>query len=466
MMEMSSQVFSETRPLKVNQLISYSGLSVPLQALLIPLIVFLPPFYATEMGLGLATVGAVFFVARLWDALSDPIVGGLSDRTKSRFGPRRPWIFIGTPFLMGLTWLLLVPQFEITFISLSILIFVFYVFWTSVFIPYQSWGAEITPDYDERARVTAFREGGTVIGILLGMGVPLVLIDPVTAPLRDAIWPGGLPLDNSLGSLLRVMASTVIVLLPVAALAACLFAPAPDFASAQTIEWRQTMGVLTRNKMFLRLFVGYFSAQLGFLCFIATVQLFVTRGLMLDEFLLLVFLQHVVAIVTVPAWIWASNTFGKHRAYCATLGFMMTGFLGFLLIPTANLQAAIIVFMFHGVGASGKLILPSAIAADTVDYDTLQTGAREAGSHLALLNLANKVTFALSVGITYPLLALAGFDPNGENSPGTINALMAVTVVLPFIVMSIGLAVMWNFPLTKQRHAEIRAELAGRQVAD
>ncbi len=463
---MTSDPHIEARPLTVRELIAYSGLSIPLQALLVPLIVFLPPFYATEMGLSLTAVGAVFFVARLWDAISDPIIGGLSDRTKSRFGPRRPWIFIGTPFLMGLTWLLLVPQFEVNFVSLSVLIFTFYVFWTAVFIPYQSWGAEVTPDYDERARVTAFREGGTVIGILLGMGVPLLLLDPVTAPIRDVIWPDGLPLDNSLGSLLRVMASTVVILLPIMALMACTFAPAPDFASTQTIEWRQSLSVLKRNKTFQRLFIGYLSAQLGFLCFLATVQLFVTKGLMLQEFLLLVFLQHVVAIVTVPAWIWASGKIGKHRAYCASIGFMMAGFIGFLFIPTGNLQAAIIVFMFHGIGASGKLILPSAIAADTVDYDTLQTGTREAGSHLALLNLANKVTFALSVGITYPLLALAGFDPNGENSPATINALMAITVGLPFCVMAIGVAVMWNFPLTKERHAEIRAQLAERQAAE
>ncbi len=462
---MTSEPHSETRPLTVKELLAYGGLSIPLQALLIPLIVFLPPFYATEMGLSLTTVGAVFFVARLWDAISDPIIGGLSDRTKSRFGPRRPWIFVGTPFLMGLTWLLLVPQFEINFVSLSLLIFTFYVFWTAVFIPYQSWGAEITPDYDERSRVTAFREGATVIGIMLGMGMPLLLIDPITAPIRDVLWPGGLPLDNSLGSLMRVMASTVVILLPITAFMACRFAPAPDFASAQTIEWRQTLGVLQRNKTFQRLFIGYFSAQLGFSCFLATVQLFVTKGLMLEKFLLLVFLQHVVAIITVPAWIWASNTIGKHRAYCATLGFMIAGFLGFLLIPTGNLQAAMIVFMFHGIGASGKLILPSAIAADTVDYDTLQTGTREAGSHLALLNLANKVTFALSVGITYPLLALAGFDPNGENSPATINALMAITVGLPFVFMAIGFAIMWNFPLTRERHADIRAELSRRQVA-
>ncbi len=124
---MTSEPHSETRPLTVKELLAYGGLSIPLQALLIPLIVFLPPFYATEMGLSLTTVGAVFFVARLWDAISDPIIGGLSDRTKSRFGPRRPWIFVGTPFLMGLTWLLLVPQFEINFVSLSLLIFTFYV---------------------------------------------------------------------------------------------------------------------------------------------------------------------------------------------------------------------------------------------------------------------------------------------------------------------------------------------------
>jgi glycoside/pentoside/hexuronide:cation symporter, GPH family len=115
-----------------------------------------------------------------------------------------------------------------------------------------------------------------------------------------------------------------------------------------------------------------------------------------------------------------------------------------------------LVFLFNGLGSSGKLILPPALAADAVDYDTMKTGAKEAGTHLALLNLANKATFALSVGISFPLLAFAGFNPTGQNSPDAISALMIIGTILPAGAVAVGIVIMWNFPLSKKRYSTVR----------
>ncbi len=457
----TSKSFSTT------ELISYAGVATPMQALLIPLIVFLPPFYAGVMetggagalSSGLFTVGFVFALARTWDALSDPIVGALSDRTESKWGRRKPWIAIGTPFLMLLTWMLLVPGESIGMFRLGLLIFFFYVVWTVVYIPYQSWGAEISTNYDERGKIAAFREGAGVLGIIIGMGVPLLLIDPIAQPARDLLWPQGLPLDNSLASLLKIMAVTIIIMLPVTVFAACRFFPKEKNVQASMPSWTQTMGVLKRNIMFRRLFLGYFFAQFGWLIYLSVIQLYITKTLKIEEHLFLVFMQHLVAIVLVPGWVWFAKKFGKHRAYCSCLGVMMVGVIMLGLLEEQNLWAALFVFLFIGIGAGGKLVLPSAMAADTVDYDTLQTGHREAGTHLALLNLANKITFATSIGVVYPVLGLIGFSSTGENSPEVLNMVRIITISLPLTVMIIGVAIMWNFPLDRKRHAEIRAQL-------
>ena len=102
--------------------------------------------------------------------------------------------------------------------------------------------------------------------------------------------------------------------------------------------------------------------------------------------------------------------------------------------------------------------MPPAIAADTVDFDTMKTGSEEAGTHLALINFANKATYAISIGISFGLFALFGFDTQAgaQNTDDALLVLKLVATILPVLIMSLGLAVMWNFPLDRRKHAVIR----------
>ena len=145
------------------------------------LVVYLAPFYAAELGLDLAKIGFIFFFARLWDAAIDPLVGNLSDLSKTRFGRRKPWIICGLPLLMLSTFFLLQPPPAVTIGYLAIAVAVFYLAITIVQIPYLSWGVELSRDYIERIRVNGFREAGTMAGILLVAGIPLIFISPYTS---------------------------------------------------------------------------------------------------------------------------------------------------------------------------------------------------------------------------------------------------------------------------------------------
>lgn len=446
--------------LSSGRLIAYASLAVPLQALFNPMLIFLPTFYVSELGFGLAAVGALFFLVRAWDAFTDPLIGGASDRTTSRFGRRRPWILLGTPLLLLASYVVLLPAEGTSIFTLGLAIFVFYIFWTMVFIPYQAWGAEISLDHDERTRIAGFREAGTILGVLVGIGIPLLLIDPVALPLRTLVWPEGLGWEPSLSNVLLVIFVTVAVLFPITSLAACLFVPDRVVAKPARLTWKQTSAILFRNKPFLRLFIGYLIAQLGFLIFLSAVQMLITRGLQIQEFLFLIFCQHLVAIAAVPFWLFLAKKIGKHVAYCASLTAVAVGFLALHFVEPGALWMAVAVFMFNGLGSSGKLILPASLAADTIDYDTLLTGNREAGSHLALLNVANKICFAVSIGGTFGLLALSGFDPTSDaNSQSSINALMAIGTILPAGLLAAGVAILWSYPLTKKRHDIIRRRL-------
>lgn len=453
------------RPMPRGMLFAYGAPAVPLQVLLTPLLIFLPTFYATDLELGLATVGTLFLLARAWDAMTDPIIGALSDRTKSRLGRRKPWIIAGTPLLMITSYFVLVPAPDMTLATAVFLIGLLYVCWTMVFIPYQSWGAEIQSGYEERTRAAGFREGGAVLGVLVGIGIPLLLIDPIAEPVRNLIWPNGTGLDASLRSLHLVIFVTFIALLPIASAVSCFFVPDTMPKQLPRFSWKQTATILVRNKPFQRLFAGYFVAQLGFLAFLSAVQMLITRALEIEAFLFLIFLQNIVAVLAVPLWLRFANRFGKREAYCASLLIISVGFFALALVQPGDFAMAAAVFLFNGLGSSGKLVLPASIAADTVDYDTLKTGSRETGSHLALLNMANKATFAISIGVTFLALSVTGFDPaSSTNSEASIDGLLIIGTLVPALLVLSGMLIMWGYPLSKSRHSIIQKRLARRAL--
>lgn len=438
-------------------LIAYSAPAVPLQMALIPLILFLPPYYSGLLGAeALAAIGGIFFVARLWDAITDPLVGAFSDRTRLTLGRRRPWMLAGLIPMTVLAVMLLQPPADIGPLYLTVCLALFYVFWTMVQVPYIAWGAELSPDYQERARIATFREGaGTVLGVVLALGTPFIL------SLLGVIDPGGEG-GLDLGPILGVLAVALAILFPLTILTACFIVPEPA-ADPRPIDWRETISVVRRNKPFLRLLSAYFLVQCGFALFVSLVTFFIVAVLRLpgDLFLPLVFLQHVVGLIAAPFWMPVIARLGKHRAYCVIIAMLMIGLLALLLIPRESFVAALIAFGFVGLAVGAKFLLPPAIAADAIDYDTLKTGTAQAGAHMALLNLSNKLALAAPVGVVFPVLALTGFDPapGATNSEEALRALALLTTVPSMVVMGAGLAIMWRYPITAARHGTIRRRL-------
>ena len=472
-----SQTQNHAPALSAVSLGAYAGPAVPLAMVFVPLVVFLPPFYASELGLSLQAVGLIFLLARFWDAFTDPLIGGFSDRTTSRFGRRKPWMAVGAPLMMISGWFLLVPPEEISSSYLFVAIILFYIAWTMVQVPYLSWGSEVTDNYTERTRIASFREGGTLVGTVLVMGVPLILVDPNGAAVRGwllgAVGPADGPVTTwlndlltpdafSLGQILEIVATLMIVLLPLTILVAFKATPEhPGRFQSHTPSWADSLKLLTRNKPFARLLLGYFVIQAGFASFLAMVQFFVVFALQLPTaYLLLVFLQQFLAILTIPFWIRVTAKIGKHRAYCLSGIVIILGLALLLMIEPGNRTQAIWAFLFMGLFAASKIILPPAIAADTVDYDSLRTKSGQAGLYLALLNLTNKAALAVAIGVPYLLLASTGFDPqSSENSAQAIEGLRFMTTLFPMAIIAVGVMIMWRFPITQERHDVIARRL-------
>ena len=206
--------------------------------LMMMLIVYLAPFYSAHLGLDLATVGGIFFLARVWDAVIDPIVGNLSDLTRSRYGRRKPWIAAGTPILLVFVYLIFQPPAGIGTAYLAIVAIAFYAAITVVQIPYLSWGAELSRDYVQRIRINGYREAGTMLGIILVALIPLLF-------LRGT--------DPTVSDIVRVFTYVVLLLLPLTVIPALILAPKTEPIKTARLTLFKAMSALGVNKPFLRL---------------------------------------------------------------------------------------------------------------------------------------------------------------------------------------------------------------------
>ena len=160
--------------LKKTQLFFYSSVNFPLAVVGLPLVLFIPPLYG-ELGLSLASMGFILMLARLSDVFTDPLIGLLSDKTKISLGRRKPWILVGSPLLAISTYFLFIPPDQPDLIYFLLSIMGIYLAFTIIQIPFASWGAELSGEYNERSKITALREQFGYIGTIVAVSLPILL---------------------------------------------------------------------------------------------------------------------------------------------------------------------------------------------------------------------------------------------------------------------------------------------------
>ncbi len=433
----------------------YALPALPLAALTLPVYIFVPAYYA-ELGLSFTAIGAALLAVRLLDAVTDPAIGVFSDRLKTRWGRRRPWLIIGLPLTLIGVWMVFVPPAEPTVGYLLLWSAVMTLGWTAMILPYNAWGAELAEDYDGRTGITARREGFVVAGTLLATATPAVL---------DTLGIGGTAIA------LQAIAIGLLVLLPLTVALCLARVPEPRDRGTMRINLRDGLRALRENRPFTRLIAAFlingWANGLPASLFVLFVTHVLAEPQMVGPLLFLYFLSGVVAI---PGWLMLARRIEKHRAWVASMILACAVFVWVPLLGAGDVWLFAIVCVLSGFAVGADLVLPAAIQADVVDVDTAETGEQRTGLYFALWSLATKLSLALAAGLAFPLLDLAGFRgdvmPTGgdANTQGSLLALSMLYAGVPVILKLPALVLMWNFPLGRDLQEALRTRI-GRAAA-
>lgn len=433
------------------KLIAYSLPSIPMAAVGLPLLVHIPPFYVSQMGLSLELVGFLFMIARFWDVFTDPVLGILSDRFESKWGRRRHWMVASVPLLMISVWMLFWPPQGVTGLYMAFWLFALYAGWTLLTISHSSWGAELTADYHERNKVSGTREIAGVTGVIIVLVLPIFIDFFVEEDIE--------------AKRIQIMGLFMMVLLPIAIWIAVTRVGERPTPRPSHITFRTAVEALIGNKslriilaadILLGISFGMHSGTFLFLC---------THVLKLGNMSGVFLLCYVGSgIAFIPVVLKVSLKWDKHKTASILMLVGGASVIPILLLPPENVPLAMICFTTFGITSSSSSFIFRSMVADVADQDAVETGQQRTGLYYSVVSMTSKVGGAIAIWISYTLLAVIGFDATGGNTPAALTGLRFIYAGPT--VISCGLAFIFFrfYTLTEEAQIKNRRILEERTV--
>lgn len=404
-------------------------------------------YYIDILRLPHTWVGLAMTIYAVWNAINDPLAGQLSDRTRTHWGRRIPYILFGTLPLMLCFVALWVPPFRVDagqamllFVYFLLIINLFDTLWTVVVLNWTALFPEMLPDLKERAEVSAWRQVFSLIGLVIG-----VALFPMVQEMLGWGWTG-----------------VIFALIGGASLFVSLLGSFehPEFSREESLGFFVALRETFRNRSFryflaLNLFIQFvFELLLSTLPFYREYVLRV--GAMEETYLL-----GTVFLVSFPMlFLWNAITqrIGSRQALIISCLFFAVAVLPLLFV--ASLVPAIIVMAFAGVGLAGLLMLTDLLLADIVDEDELVTGVRREGMFFGINGFIIRFGIAMTSGIQTLVWGLTGYDPNLDiQMPAAVLGLRLLMSAVPVLAMALAIALTWLYPLHGERLMQVKAEV-------
>lgn len=431
-------------------LAAFAGPCLPLAALGLPLVVYLPEYYSNALGLPLAAVGAAFMGVRLLDILFDPFIGGVMDRTRSKWGRFRPWLAAGAPLLILATWMLFMAERGVGVGYLWFWLLVTYAGLSICVLAHTAWAAVLSSDYNQRSRIYSWWQAGNVVGMILVLVLP-----PILESMQGGSHAAGV----------QSMGWFIIVMLPLTIGTALARTPEPDApAERHRAGLREYAALLKRPTvqriLIADLLLGLAPGITGALFFFYFERVKDFDKAQAGILLLIYFLS---ALVAAPLWTRLARKIGKHKALTVAGVVYAAVQTGVVIMPAGNFAIAVPALILAGLPYSAGPFLLRSMLADVGDEERLASGADRTGLLYAILAGTAKLGYALAVGITFVALDTLGFNAQGGGDPAAgVMGLQLLFVIAPALLGLLAAWVCFGYPLDARRHAEIRDQLALR----
>ncbi|MEM1091656.1 MAG: MFS transporter [Pseudomonadota bacterium] len=442
-------------PLKRTVLAAYAAPAFSQALIHGPVGTVIQGIYGRDFGVALSSIAFALVVSRIFDAVTDPIIGYLSDRYRTRFGHRKPWLIVGSLIAVVACWNLYIPPEQVTAGYFLLWFLLAYFGWTVSEIPYRAWMADLTDDYQQRTRIAAWRTFARYLGFIAFYGIPLLPFFETTEFTAET---------------LKVTAVVAAIALPTTALIAAWIVPQGGaVVSAGRPNLRQVLPALLRNKPLLLFLATFATGGLATGTAFGLLFFFVDSHLELGGTLALLFVlgAHIGA-VTMPFWVWLANRIGKERSWA--IAYLCSGsfLLAHLLIPAGPQGELLLIIMFvlvFSVSSAG-VVVPAALLADIVDYGKWKFRGDYAGTYYSVQTMVEKGVEGLGVALGLAVVSWFGFDPQLESQTerGTFGLLLGFPV-LPAVMTLLTVPIIWRFPINRRRQQIIVKRLARREAA-
>jgi GPH family glycoside/pentoside/hexuronide:cation symporter len=415
-------------------------------------------FLTDVVGIRPGIAAIAIFIGRSWDYINDPIFGYLSDRTRTRWGRRRPFLLFGAlPLALTFTMLWWRPPWEGTF-SLAAYYALAYILYeaanTLLYMPYFALTPELTSDYDERTSLTTYRMFFSILGSLLAFTIPMAMVGSFTPENAHRVFTMGLTFG---------LVSAVPMLLVFLGTR-----ERQDYMQQDKPTLRHSLQAARRNQpflyglgIFLATWISVEILQSSLLFFIKYV---VQREAQNDLIMASIF---VVAILALPIWNWVSDRWSKRWAYIYGIAFWAVVQIGLIALnPATGLGLILTLCALAGIGVAAAHVLPWAIIPDAIEWDEYLTGERHEGMFYSLTTLTKKVATSIALPLVLLLLDVTGYVPNiAQQEPGALMGIRIVIGPIPAVLLALGIGFAYKYPLDRDRFASVVAEIAARRAA-
>jgi GPH family glycoside/pentoside/hexuronide:cation symporter len=409
-------------------------------------------FYASVVGLDPIWIGLALGILGIWDMFNDPIMGHLSDKTKTRWGRRRPYMIFGTiPLVISFILLWWNPFYDwfMVFIYFLIIMLIFEWLYTMVQLSYRSLYPEMTTDINERLEIAGYLEFFDIIALILGYVLSLIIV----GILRGAGY------SPAIAWLL--MATILGVVMAISIFTATAVTKEKEiFYKEEALKFIKALKSTMKNKAFRVVAIAWLCISVAYVIGSATAIFFTTYILGMSELetaisLLFIFLTGIPCLLL---WYKLSQKIGTVRATMMAMTLFGISFI--LLLFVINIIMFMIAIAILGVGFAGVILLPQTLYADVIDEDETITGVRREGIYSGIQAFIAKGSVSLSYVTMAIVLSLAGFQSGATSQPE--SALLGIRLLIsliPGIVMFIGILIYTQYPLKGERLQRVKKEV-------